>query len=233
MTMESLSKIAHQRLHPSLTNPNYLVLRSRARIFGTWADSLPAKELTILDIGGRYQPYRPLFEGRIRRYVAIDLEKTEFVTAVANGEALPFADNAFDLVIATQVFEYFREPQRVGTDIYRVLKPGGMLLASLVGCAPRFVDEERWRFTPGGIRLLLAPFDTVEIVPELYSVGSLVRTINLALHTFVRYRFARAIYDRTLCPLLNLLGLALEGLNLTHNDQFAANFSVRAAKKPA
>ena len=106
----------------------------------------------------------------------------------------------------------------------------GVLLGSAAACAPRFVDAEYWRFTPLGLRTLLASFAYVEIVPELSSLGSFVRTTNLALTTFLRYQTARRIYSVTLCPLLNLFGLALEGLRLTSNDQFTANYSVRARK---
>ena len=148
---------------------------------------------------------------------------------IANGEALPFAPE-FDVVIATQVMEYFREPSVAIKQIHSVLKPGGVLLASVASCAPRFVEEERWRFTRPGLRALLSEFAKVEIIPELYSVGSVVRTMNLALDTFVRYEKARWVYRRTACPLLNILGLAVEKLKLTSNDQFTANYSVLAVR---
>jgi SAM-dependent methyltransferase len=228
--MESLSEVAHRRLYPSLTDPSYLVLRSRRLIFSAWARQLRGDGLAVLDIGGRYQPYRPLLEARAKRYIALDLIKTEFVSVVADGEALPFAPEAFDLVIATQVLEYFQDPAKAAKQIHAVLKPGGVLLASVAACAPRFVEAECWRFMRSGLRSVLSPFATVEIVPELYSVGSILRTINLALDSFVRYRFARLVYRQTACPLLNLLGLGLEKLNLTSNDQFTANYSIRAVK---
>jgi len=228
--MESLSKIAHRRLYPSLTDPGYLTLRSRRLIFACWARQFRREHLTVLDIGGRYQPYRPLFRDNIDRYYAVDLIKTEFVNVVADAANLPFAPDTFDLVIATQVFEYFRDPCETAKSIHAVLKPGGVLLASFAACTPRFVDEERWRFTRSGLRLMLEPFATLEIVPELYSVGGLIRTVNLGLDTFVRYRGVRWAYRRTLCIILNLLGLGLEKLKPTSNDQFTTNYSVRAVK---
>jgi SAM-dependent methyltransferase len=158
------------------------------------------------------------------------LIRTGLVNVVADGEALPFVKNAFDLVIATQVMEYFREPNVAIKQIHQVLKPGGVLLASVAACAPRFVEEERWRFTRPGLRTLLSEFVKVEIIPELYSIGSVVRTVNLALDMFVRYGRARWVYRRTACPLLNALGLGFERLNLTSNDQFAANYSVLAVR---
>jgi SAM-dependent methyltransferase len=228
--MKSLSKTAHDRLYPSLSNPSFLPLRSRRLIFTSWARQFHNKRLIALDIGGRYQPYRPLFENCIDRYIEVDLIKTEFVNVVSDAEKLPFAPSSFDLVFATQVFEYFRKPSEAAMAVYDALKPGGVLLASFAGCTPRFVDDERWRFTPSGLRTTLEPFEEVEIVPELHSVAGLIRTVNLGLDTFVRYNSARRAYRLTICPVLNLLGLGLEGMNLTTNDQFTTNFSVRAVK---
>jgi ubiquinone/menaquinone biosynthesis C-methylase UbiE len=53
----------------------------------------------------------------IQRRVAADLSK------------LPFADSTFDLVTANMVLEHLREPGRQVAEIFRVLKPGGSLMA--------------------------------------------------------------------------------------------------------
>jgi SAM-dependent methyltransferase len=225
-----VSKETYRRLYPSITDPNYLVLRSRRLIFASWANQLQKQGLTVLDIGGRYQPYRPLFSRCTSRYFAVDLKRTEFVSVVADGQALPFAPETFDIAIATQVFEYFQDPYLAARQIHRVLKPGGTLFASVAQCVPRIVEDELWRFTPAGIRSVFAPFATVEIVPEVYSLGGLIRTVNLGLNNFVRYESARKIYRFTVCPVLNFVGQGLEKLNLTVNDQFTANYSLRALK---
>lgn len=227
---EQLLKTAHERLHPSLRNPNFLVLKSRRAIFQKWVQQLPAQGLRVLDVGARYQPYRPLFAARARHYVACDLRKTELVDVVASGEALPFECNTYDVVVCTQVFEYFGDPYAAAREIHRILKPGGALLMSAVACAPRFVDEEHWRFTSGGIRSLLAPFREVTIVPETSSVGGLIRTLNLGLYTLAPEGRLRKLIEMTACPCLNVAGLAFERMALTSNDQFAPNYSVLAVK---
>jgi hypothetical protein len=94
--MNPLLKTARRRLYPSLSDPSYLVLRSRRLIFSRWIGELGGN-LRVLDIGGRYQPYRPLLDGHLGSYVAVDIARTKLVTVVANGEALPFAPNSFDL----------------------------------------------------------------------------------------------------------------------------------------
>jgi SAM-dependent methyltransferase len=199
-------------------------------IFQQWIASLGDRALTILDVGGRYQPYRPLFGDRGHRYIGCDLIRTDLVNVVADGEALPFASEMFDVVVCTQVFEHFPNPHQAAREMHRVLKPEGALLMSVAACAPRFVDGERWRYLPGGIRAVLSPFNKVAIVPETSSIGGLLRTLNVGMHNFAHFRLLRKSFELTICPCLNLMGLALEKMKLTANDQFTPNYSVFAVK---
>jgi hypothetical protein len=114
--------------------------------------------------------------------------------------------------------------------MHRVLKPEGALLMSVAACAPRFVDEERWRYLPRGIRSVLSSFSKVTITPETSSLGGLLRTLNVAMLNFAYFRLLRKCLEVTLCPCLNLAGLALENTKLTANDQFTPNYSVLAIK---
>ena len=107
-----LSKIEQTRLYPRLTNPNFLVLRARRLIFERWIKSVPGTSLRVLDIGGRYQPYRPLFGNRIKSYIACDILSTGLVDVVARGESLPFAENTFDVVISTQDSSILGSPSK-------------------------------------------------------------------------------------------------------------------------
>ena len=228
-TRDELLHIAHTRLYPSLRNPNYLVLRSRRKIFTSYLRTLP-RNLVVLDVGGRYQPYRPLLEGKVAKYVALDIQQTEFVTVIGSGEQIPFPDGTFDLVIATEVFAYFEHPRRAAAEIVRVLKPRGSFIASMPAVAPRFVDEECWRFLPRGLRSLFSPFSKLIITPEVSSLGGFCRLINVGLHDFLRSRALKLIYEWTACPMVNLLGLTLEKAQLTSNDQWAGNYNVIAVK---
>lgn len=47
---------------------------------------------------------------------------------VGVGEALPYADDAFDVVVCVDVLEHVTDLQRVLDEVYRVLKPGGVFL---------------------------------------------------------------------------------------------------------
>ena len=48
---------------------------------------------------------------------------------VAMGEAIPYPDNSFDMVIADNVFEHLTDPGAVLKEVARVLKAGGVFLA--------------------------------------------------------------------------------------------------------
>lgn len=228
-TLAEVTQQGRERLFPSLTNPNWLVLRERRKIFTRWLAQLPSTELEVLDVGGRIQPYRELIADRLRRYMAVDLRPTPLVDAVARGEQLPLGNARFDLVICTQMLEYAPQPSLVVAEIYRVLKPGGKLLLSVSSAAPD-VGEESWRLLPTGLRSLLARFRRVELVPEGNSVAGLFRTVNVCLDIFVRYPAARFVYRHSLCPLVNLAGALLEKLSGRGNQQFAVNYSVLAEK---
>src|SRR5882672_8203040 len=158
---KELSRIAQARLYPSITSHSFLVLRRRRLIFTEWIKRLPAQDLRVLDVGGRYQPYRPLLDGRVNRYFAVDVLKTPLVDAVSKGQELPFRDDTFDLVLATGVFEYFPEPKVAAEQIRRVLKPGGCLMMSVAAICPRAVDEEHWHYLPAGLRHTLSSFSKV------------------------------------------------------------------------
>ena len=225
-----LLKIAEARLHPSLTEPNFLVLRSRRLQFTEWIAQLPPNGLRVLDVGGRYQPYRPLLQDKTDIYVGLDILRTEMVDVVASGEALPFAANSFDLVIATGVFEYFSQPHFAAEQIRGVLRPGGSLLMSVACFAPRIVSEEKWRFTEAGLRVTFSGFSKIEIVAETYSAAGLFRSINLGLLAVSHFRLLRSLTQFSLVPALNLFGLWLEKIRFTTNDQFAPNYSVLAVK---
>jgi|SRR5580700_2546603 SAM-dependent methyltransferase len=229
-TFDEVTQQGRDRLFPSLTNPNWLVLRARRRIFERWLTQLPSGELDVLDVGGRIQPYRPLIANRLRRYVAVDLRLTPLVDVLARAEQLPLGSARFDLVICTQVLEYVAQPSLVFGEIHRVLKPGGALLLSVPSASPIDAGEECWRFLPAGLRYLLAGFSTVEVVPEGGSVAGFFRTVNTCLDIFVRYPAARFAYRRTLAPLVNLGGALMERLSGLRNQQFSVNYSVLAEK---
>jgi SAM-dependent methyltransferase len=219
-----------QRLYPTITNPNWLVLRERRKVFTKWISQVSMSPLNVLDVGGRVQPYRPLLKGRVVRYVAVDVRSTPLVDIIALGEQLPLRDGFFDLVICTQVLEYVEDPCKVIGEIHRVLKPGGCLLLSAPAIFPVDSEYDRWRFLPSGLCSLLAPFQRVEVHAEGSSIEGLFRTVAIWITSFASPPLFNQLLRWSLIPVLNLVGSGIASAVGSSNDQFSANFSARAVK---
>ena len=95
-----------------------------------------APGLRVLDIGAGTCPYKPLFShciykshdfkkytgeklGGAKEYGAIDYE--------SDISSIPVPDNAFDVVLCTEVLEHTPEPIEAMREIARIVRPGGRL----------------------------------------------------------------------------------------------------------
>jgi len=218
-----------ERLNPSLQNPDYLVLIKRRRLLAAWIETLPREPLRVLDIRGRIQPYRPLLQGRLGAYFAVDPLATELVDVVAIGERLPFVDESFDLVICTQVLCYCEDPWQIVSEIRRVLRPGGRLLLSTPAIFPRHAQNDCWRFLPSGLRLLLREFSEMEIAPEGFSVASICRFVAVGLDLYSADGWRHRFVSSLLIPLVNRIGRRFDKLSRADTG-FTTNCSVFARK---
>lgn len=105
---------------------------------------------------------------------------------VADGEALPFPAESFDLVYAHGVVQYTAHPERLVHECWRVLKGGGEAiiqvynrvswlnaLSALMSVPLEHEDAPSLRmFSAGEFRRLLSAFPEVRIVPERFPVRS-------------------------------------------------------------
>jgi SAM-dependent methyltransferase len=137
------------------------LVRAAVADSGTTIDSLEA----ILDFGCGC--------GRVARHWAT-LESTEvhgcdynsdlvewcdgnlpFLRATVNDlePPLPYVGGSFDLVYAMSVLSHLSEPLQQAwiAEFHRILRPGGLLLVSVLGdaCADRLTEEQRRRFERG------------------------------------------------------------------------------------
>lgn len=62
---------------------------------------------------------------------------------VGTGEAIPYEDASFDLVVANNVLEHLARPQAVFREVYRVLKPGGVFVVKTPNRRHYFVGVAR------------------------------------------------------------------------------------------
>jgi SAM-dependent methyltransferase len=124
---------------------------------------------------------------------AIALARTNFAQqglrgafAIADGEALPFAAESFDVVYAHGVVQYTSDPRRLVDECHRVLRPGGdavfqvynrvswlNALSKLMKVGLEHEDAPvLLKFSIAEFRSMLSEFREVRIVPERFPVKS-------------------------------------------------------------
>jgi SAM-dependent methyltransferase len=138
---------------------------------------------TLLDIGCGSMRARRWYEGRVTRYIGIDLASSPYLeddrlTAFARAEELPFRDGSVDTVLSVSMLTCVPEPQRVIDEAHRVLSPGGTLIMEFTQMVPLHDEpHDYFRFTRYGAESLLrrAGFEIVESTP----VGGLMTRVAL------------------------------------------------------
>ena len=93
------------------------------------------------------------FDKKIRN---LDIYPGKNIYYVARAESIPEKDNFFDLVITQEVLEHVQDPFKAMNEIFRVLKPNGILYCQLpfiIGYHPGPTDF--WRFTKEGIEEII------------------------------------------------------------------------------
>lgn len=63
--------------------------------------------------------------------------------------------NTFDCIICTYVLHVIFDVEKAVAELYRILKPGGVLLVAIPQVSIHDYAHEIWRFTPEGLELLL------------------------------------------------------------------------------
>lgn len=113
-----------------------------ARFYGTLAEDSIAllrdwtdlRDRTVVDIGAGPSEFAAAFRGAGSRYLPIDHDPS--VPSVADGgvvaraEELPLADASVDLVFSSNMWEHVRDPELVGDEMVRVVRPGGLVFLS-------------------------------------------------------------------------------------------------------
>lgn len=125
----------------SIQNANYWWYRARARLMEAVLAPWLAGHPLLVDVGSADGPSVDWLADRCRR-VPVDIDPAGLRPGgvCASALELPFADGAVDAVSAFDVVEHFPDDHAVLLELFRVLQPGGVLLASVPAYAWAWSD---------------------------------------------------------------------------------------------
>ena len=157
----------------------------RARLFREYVGG-PGRR--VLDLGCRYGALTRAYASG-NEVVGVDVDREALAEAAKLGietrwadvdEPFPFEDATFDVVVAGELLEHVRDPQRVVAEADRLLRPGGTFVGSvpnafrlknrlrfLLGRKPEDDPTHLHMFAPDDVRALLARFEQ----PELHFIA--------------------------------------------------------------
>lgn len=172
----------------------------------------------LLDVGCGRKPYESLF--KVTSYIGLDIaggghdDDAKSADVYYNGKVFPFTDSFFDYVISNQVLEHVLDQEQLMEEIYRVLKPGGLLLMTV----PFVWDEHEapydyWRYTSFGSNYFFSKkgFEIIEQYKSGNYVETLVQMFSSYIYTIflTKNRYLNVLISIFLCSPILICGLIL------------------------
>ena len=213
------------RREPKITQKDYLTLSMLSKLLKNNVEKyLLGSNILVLDLGCGKKPYQPFFLGKSVTYLGVDVKLNEFVDILCNGEKLPFKDNVFSICLCLQVLEHVDEPRTVIDEIFRVLKPSGLIFLSTHGSWPVHENPyDFWRWTEHGLKKLLNSFH----INETYKCGGSAMSIIQLLELYIPSKSFGVI----IILLLNKLGNIIDNIWLNEKiPNLATNYFIIARK---
>jgi SAM-dependent methyltransferase len=138
-----LSEFRYERQDPARFYRT-LAADTAAMVGDLWAGTHgePLVGRTLLDVGGGPGYFAAAFADTGVRYIGVEPDPNEmhaagptFARATdtfvrASGMALPFADDSVDICLSSNVAEHVPRPWQLGSEMLRVIKPGGLVVLS-------------------------------------------------------------------------------------------------------
>lgn len=172
----------------------------------------------ILDLGCGSKPYADLFLGK--EYIGIDVNDSGHSNSSKNndiffdGKIIPFSNDAFDVVICTQVLEHAKDPEILVQESRRVLKTGGVLYLTCPFIWPEHeIPYDFRRYTQFGLKQLLE--DKNFRVEKLESGNGVFATTGQLISAFLfeivgKNIFLRLMMAITFCFVIQFVALLLD-----------------------
>jgi len=138
-----------------------------------WLDAMLtafAREMrgVVVDLGGKRNNKRGTFsppEEQARAWWYVNLDLSTCPNIFADVTCVPMQAQTLDCILCTEVLEHLSDPQACVDEMYRLLRDGRLVLASVPFFYPVHADPYDFqRFTEEGLCHLFRSFSSVEVL---------------------------------------------------------------------
>ena len=122
-------KSIHSEFNPPIHHPLYFIRQAILEAVIAYAPLLKGQ---VLDFGCGSKPYQKLFIAA-ENYIGLDFQgeghnhNDEPIDIFYDGKNIPFENDTFDAIFSSEVFEHIFNIDEVLKELYRVLKPEGLI----------------------------------------------------------------------------------------------------------
>ena len=143
---------------------------------------------TVLEVGARAVQgpelmIRPWIERfKPASYLGVDIASGSGVDEICNAETLSdrFGNDAFDVVISTELLEHVRDWKTVITNLKRVVRPGGVIFITTRSYGVRFhgYPSDYWRFEMNDMKAIFSDFTVVVVEKDPSVPGVFLKAVK-------------------------------------------------------
>lgn len=143
------------RAYRRITHPNGFLVR---RFLRKTAQSVTEPVEYCVDVGAGTAPYRSVIEALwgVQCYLALDIAPSENTIAISDARSLPFKSDSIDQIVSFDVIQHIEKTDFVLDELYRVLRPGGVVILSFPFMYSECDFRDYYRWTIAGMSAELA-----------------------------------------------------------------------------
>lgn len=142
----------------------------------------------LLDVGCGLKPYQKNFAPFVEKYYGTEYSSTSgymgnLADVAADAAVMPFADASVDTILCTEVLEHVPDPEKVISELARILRPDGIVITTAPFIFPIHDSFDFFRYTDKGLAEMMKRQGlSIEKIEPLSGTGL---TISMLINIYV------------------------------------------------